>query len=216
MRRTALLSILTMLVLACSLVDLTQLVPLPAVANTYTPISSPTFPLPPPPTYTFTPTLIGLRPTATASQTPFPTASFVARTATIRSTLIGPAISPTAMPGNTGFDSIMLSASRIYIGDCGKNEVVFTVQVTKPSKTENAFLFLRLRNKLTGEDTGWDRGTALDAEGEGKFTYTLKASRFDDQNNSWIVYQLVGTDDEQKIVARSPIFPESLSLIKCP
>jgi hypothetical protein len=66
------------------------------------------------------------------------------------------------MPGNTGFDSILLSTSRIYIGDCGKNEVVFTVQVTKPSKTDNVFLFLRLRNKLTGEDTGWNRGTPLD------------------------------------------------------
>ena len=215
MKRTILLSVIAIFLLACSLVDLTQLVPPPPVLPD-TAIPSPTLTFPAPPTYTFTPTLIGLRPSATPSQTPLPTASFVARTPTLASTLIGPAISPTVMPGNTGFDSILLSTNRIYIGDCGKKEVVFTVQVTKPSKTDNVFLFLRLRNKLTGEDTGWNRGTALDAEGEGKFTYTLKASRFDDQNSSWIVYQLVGTDDQQKIVARSPIFPDSLSILKCP
>ena len=56
----------------------------------------------------------------------------------------------------------------------------------------------------------------MDNRGEGKFTYTLNASRFGDQENVWILYQLVGTDDEQKIVARSPIFPDSLSLLKCP
>jgi hypothetical protein len=111
---------------------------------------------------------------------------------------------------------IQLSTNQITIGSCGREEVTFTAQVTYPDKIESVVIFLRLRDKATGEDTGWDRGTAMNDEGEGKFTHTLRSSSPEGHTNTWVVYQLVGTDDEQEIRARSPIYSESLTLIKCP
>jgi hypothetical protein len=35
-------------------------------------------------------------------------------------------------------------------------------------------------------------------------------------NNAWILYQLVGTDDEGQNVARSPVFGDVLSILQCP
>jgi len=216
MRKIAPLSALALLLLACSLANLPPLLPgLATVPPTYTPVlfPSPTFV---PPTHTSTPTLIGLRPSSTPTETPVATSTLSLRTPTAMNTIIGPAISPTAMPGATGFDSILISVSQIYTGKCGKDTVDFDVQVTYPAKVESVVIFFRTRNVLSGEETNWDRGTAMEDEGKGRFTYRLNASRFGDQNNAWILYQLVGTDDEQNNVARSPIFSDTLSLLKCP
>ena len=205
------------LILACSLSQL----PIPAIPTLpplVTPLTFPTSTASPliPPTYTLTPTLIGQKPSPVPTDTPLPSATFSAQTPKAGPTVLGPAISPTIIPGGTGFDVVELSTSQLFIGSCGKQEVQFTAQVTYPDKIESVVLFLRLRNKATGEDTGWDRGTAMDYQGEGRYTHTLHASSLGDYTNTWVVYQLVGTDDEQAVRARSPIYPESLTLMKCP
>jgi hypothetical protein len=216
MKKITILSILCLVTLACGLSDLDVLLPpLPTVAMV-SPIPTLTYTLPPPPTYTSTPTLIGQRPSSTPTDTPPPTATFSNNTPIALPTRIGPAISPTVIPGGTGFDMIQLSTSTIYNGSCGKNEVTFDVQVTKPDKIEDVVIFVRLRNQLTSEETYWDRGTSMVNEGEGKFSYILKAEDLGDYSNTWVLYQLVGTDDEQQVRARSQIYSENLTLLKCP
>ncbi|MGE5250413.1 MAG: hypothetical protein ACM3QS_09395 [Bacteroidota bacterium] len=216
MKKLAILSVLCLAALACGLSDLDVLLPpLPTVVMV-SPMATLPYTVAPPPTYTATPTLIGLRPSPTPTDTPPPTGTFTNDTPVPVRTRIGPAISPTAIPGGTGFDMILLSTSTIYNGDCGKNTVTFDVQVTKPDKIQDVVIFVRLRNKLTSEETYWDRGNSMVSQGDGKFSYVLAAEDLGDHSNTWVVYQLVGTDDEQQVKARSPVYGENLTLLKCP
>jgi hypothetical protein len=160
--------------------------------------------------------MIGQKPTPTRTGTPTWTPT-MSGSPTMVNTIPGPRFSPTPMPGDTGFESIQLSTSQIVVGSCGSNEVTFNVLVSQPAKVESVVMFLKLRNKATGEDNGWDRGTTLDWDGEGQYSHTLKSSHFPTPDSPmWVLFQMVGTDDEQQIVARSPVFQDKLSLVKCP
>jgi len=217
MRKPAMLAALTLFAFACSMADLPQLVPplpTPLLGDTATPFPTWTSTLPAVPTYTGTPTLIGQRPSATPTDTPAPTTT--QGTPTAVNTIPGPQISPTVLPPDSGFESIVLSGDQIFLGSCGPSEVTFNVQVTSPDKIESVVIFLRRRDKVTGEETGWNRGDTLEDQGDGHFTYVLKSSQLGDHNNNWILYQLVGTDDSNENLARSPVFAESLTLLTCP
>lgn len=222
MKKTAILCSLAVLALgalACSLADLPELMPPVSTAmpgDTATPFPTWTSTLQAPPTYTFTPTLIGQRPSPTPTNTPLPTKPLSLLTPTDVPTIIGPSTQPPALPGDSGFDSIALSTDTIYTGDCGENKVEFTVLISKPDKVVDVVLFIRFRDKGTGEETGWDRGTSLEREADAMYKLTVEANQLGSHNNAWVLYQLVGTDDEGKNVARSPVFAESLTMLTCP
>jgi hypothetical protein len=219
MRKIAILSMIGLSLLACSISDISRFMPVPAtqaLAATLTPF--PTWTMTPavPPTLTYTPTMIGQKPSPTVTGTPTWTPT-MSGSPTMVNTIPGPRTSSTPLPADTGFETIDLSATQIVVGSCGVNEVTFDVQVSKPDKVESVVIFLKLRDKVSGDDSGWDRGNTLDYEGEGHYTYTLKSSDFaTPANASWVVYQLVGTDDEQALVARSQVYAEKLTIVKCP
>lgn len=219
MRKLLILSLLGLMVLACSMVDVTRYLPVTVgtpLPDTSTPFPTWTNTLPAPPTHTPTPTLIGQRPSPTITDTPTAT-PVVTGTPTTVNTVPGPALTPSSMPEDSGFVFIVLSGDQLYEGTCGPAQVDFEVQVHRPERVDSVVMFMKLRNQITGAETGWDRGTSLNSERDGRFTYTLKAADLPTaENPTWVVFQMVGTNDVQDNVARSPVYADRLTLFKCP
>lgn len=219
MRKLMIVSLLGLVVLACSMADITRFIPAAVgtpLADTSTPFPTQTPTLPSPPTYTFTPTLIGQKPSPTITDTPTAT-PIVTGTLTPVNTVPGPALTPSLMPEDTGFNWILLSGDQLYVGTCGAGQVDFDVQVFRPDRVESIVMFMKLRNQISGEETGWDRGSSMEDQGDGRYTLTLKASDLPDPANpTWVIFQMVGTNDQQDNVARSPVYADRLTLFKCP
>jgi hypothetical protein len=205
MRKFLTLSSLAMFLLACSISSLPGMpAPLPP---TETPLPLPTSTFTPaiPPTFTFTPTLIGAKPTEPPTETPVPTDQVL---------FITP---PTPTPIPIFPTSLEQSVDLFYWGACDPHAVSITVQVGAPSQVFSVELFLKYRNKDTGGNTGWNQGLSLNGVGGGTYTIILNGQDMGVyNNNSWVIYQLVATDSNGKEVARTPAFPESLTLSKCP
>lgn len=220
MRKLLILSSLAMSLLACSISSL----PLPGAptplppTETLLPLPTSTFTPAAPPTFTFTPTLIGAKPTVPPTETPVPTDQVLFITPPTSTIIpIFPTITPTSVLEGTGFLSLEQSVDLFYWGACDPHAVSITVQVGAPSQVFSVELFLRYRNKDTGENTGWNQGLSLNGVGGGTYTIILDGRDMGAyNNNSWVLYQLVATDGNGKEVARTPVFPESLTLSKCP
>ena len=215
MKIRALLFLFPILIMACGLSNLPSLAP-----ATFT--SAPTLPLPPtntptapiPPTHTSTPTLIGELSSATPFESPTPYGAIYTYTPTIDASA-GPSATPSILQG-TGFDSIDLSVDDFHWGSCAPNTVTVTTQVTDPTQIFNVVVFVRFTNQSSGKSTGWDSGTSMDSQGNGKFAATLDGTKMGVYYDSWVEYQLVGTDNNGQNVARSPVFANSLTLTACP
>jgi hypothetical protein len=91
-----------------------------------------------------------------------------------------------------------------------------TVKVSNAGQVFSVVIFVKFRNKSTGADTGWDDGTAMEDKGGGTFVFTFDGNQIGVYSNSWMVYQLIGTDSNGKEVARTPAFPENLAISPCP
>ncbi len=220
-KNTPLLSLLiTILLLACGVSDI------PSLLQQTVSTAPPATPLAPAatsapqstPTYTPTPTLIGLN-TEIAATFPSPFTATPAPT-TPPSPLAG---SPTASPNpsaaalvGTGFGAINVSSAVFYWGACEPSTVTITASVTNPAQVASLVLFTRVGNKTTGATSAWDKGTSMASVGPGAYSRTLNGNHMDVNRDSWIQFQLVGTDAQAKVVARSPVFHDVLSLSPCP
>jgi hypothetical protein len=215
MKIRALILLFPMLSLACGLSGLPSLAPATITA-------APTLPPPPTntpsepiaPTHTPTPTLIGALPSATLFLSPTPYGAIASYTPTGGPTLLV-TDTPSILQG-TGFDSIDVSTDEFHWGSCDPTTVTFTAQVTDPSKVFSVVVFTRFTNKSSGKSTGWDQGRGMDDQSGGKFTTTLDGTKAGVYYDAWVEYQLVATDTKAQNVARSPVFPSSLSLTACP
>ncbi len=217
MKRLTLL--LPLILLACSFSSF-PLIPLPGPTRPPTLTASPVPPTvtdtpPAPPTYTLTPTMIGARPTATETNTPLATGTILYLTPPTE-TLVPPTSIPTSSLAGTGFESIALTNIQIYWGACDPNAVTITAQVSSPGQVFDVVLFTRIRDKASGNSTGWDQGTSMDNKGDGTFSWVIDGRKLGQYANSWVMYQLVGTDQNGVEIARSPIYNDDLTLSSCP
>lgn len=215
-----LILLLPLLLIACSFSSL-PLLPLtgPTLPPTLTASPVPptvTFTPPTPPTYTPTPTEIGARPTDTPSETPPPSATILYMTPPTETPVPSTGVPTSASLGGTGFDSVKLTNIQIYWGNCSPNTVTLTAQVTNPGQVSDVVVFFKVRDKATGNSTGWDRGTSMDNKGDGTFSFVIDGRQLGQYANAWVMYQLVGTDRNSIPIARSPVFGDSLSLSSCP
>ncbi len=217
----ALLSLLiTVVLLACSVSDISSLLqPTVVVLPTGTPPPPVSTPTPPSsPTYTPTPTLIGLR-TEIAPTFPSPFTATTAPTITLTATAGSPSPSPNpagAALAGTGFDAINVSAPVFHWGACEPTTVTITASVTDPAQIAGLVLFTRVGNKASGAVGSWNKGESMALVGPGAYSRMLNGVHMDVTQDSWIQFQLVGTDADAKIVARSPIYRDALSLSPCP
>ena len=219
-KKAPLLSLFVALViLACSATDIPYLIPatptLPPTATAIPPTATPSLAIFP--THTFTPTLIGIHtenaptfpPPLTATPAPTATATTTAATAGV------PTAAATGLAG-TGFDAINLSSAIFYWGACEPTTVTVTATVTNPAQVDGLVLFTRVGDKTSGSSTAWDKGTSMALVGPGVYSRTLNGVHMDVTRDSWIQFQLVGTDAQNIVVARSAVYHEALSLSPCP
>jgi hypothetical protein len=224
-RHILLLSVLVVVSLACSSSDL--------IALLITPTPPPTAVIPPTattfvisaitptvytPTFTLTPTVIGGDPTDTPTftGTPPPTET--------------PEVTPTAqeniilLPEISGFQSVLLTQDTIYYGkDCQyPGEVEVRALVVDPGRVGLVSIFLRMRNKATGNDSGWDIGNTMNPVSDGLYSLTLDANdlhgedRFYYYDDAWLEFQLVAFDSRVREIGRTEKIVDRLSFAKCP
>jgi len=230
MKKNFILSLFAIGLLACSSLDL--------VAFVLTPTKAPSSPPPvatsqtqvpaitgtqPTPTFTYTPTLIGQKPSVTATVPPKITV-----TGTLPST-DAPEATPTLegylikLPESSGFFSILISTPIIYYGGCAlPKETRLGVRVSDPGQVKYVSFFIRLRSKSSGNDSGWDGGTVMQPVSDGLYNLTLNADDLHGDevykyyNDSWIEFQLVATDSRTIEVGRTEKIVDQLSLSPCP
>ncbi len=217
-----LISILVLFVLACSTTDLlaptaTPLPTLPLPTETLPPTATPMPSLTPtqlPPTFTPVPTL-----TATAS-TPS-TQAAPSATTTLQGSFTPQASQTAAPPQGAVFDKLTTSGNMITWGlNCQETSVTFTAHAVNGYGITSVLLFTRLQSQSTGVTTRWSNGTDMHSDGAGMFTYSLSARGIpyyqEFQSVAWVQYQLVATDSQSRIVGRSDIVLNSITLTRCP
>lgn len=221
-----LLPLLVLTSLACSLSDLTAFLATPTSPPPPTPIPATETEVPPPsstpithtPTFTLTPTLIGWNPTDTPTETGTPAA-----TETLETTPT-PEGNVILLPAASGFQSVLLSQETIYFGsDCPlPSQVEVRALVSNAERVGLVSFFMRLRNKETGNDTGWDIGTTMTAAGSGVYELTLDANdlhaddRYSYYSDAWIEFQLVAFDSRVREIGRTDKILDQLTLSECP
>jgi hypothetical protein len=220
MKKIALLSALTLVLLACSVSDVTNILsplftPTPshlATSTVYlTPSDTPTITATlPTPTFTDTPTLIGIGPSATPSLTETPTNAFTSSTGS------GNTLST---PQYVGFTTIQVSGNILRWGKCEPASLTFTAHVVDPVAETTVLLFLRLKNQTTGETTKWGGGASMNGDKTGTFTYTLtvkNVSRYQDFPGAWLQYQLVATNGGTEHLGWTQPYLDSITISPCP
>ena len=218
-KKSPLYLLIAVVLLACSATDIPFLLPAtptaPPTATLHPPTSTPGLVILP--THTSTPTLIGLR-TDTAPTFPPPLTATVAPTVTATEPAFTAGVPTATQPGlaGTGLDAVNLSATVFYWGACDPTTVTLTATVTNPAQVDDLVIFTRVADKTTGSVGGWDKGTSMTAVGSGVYSRTLNGVHMGVSRDSWIQFQLVGTDSEKKVVARSSVYHDSLSLSPCP
>lgn len=171
-----------------------------------------------PPTFTPTPTLLGGPASLTPSFTPLPTNTFLLvtlPTGTPEPSSTAATVTPSGLEG-TGFNSLELSADTFYWGSCDPGDVTMSINVDDPANVLAVVVFVRFRNKATGNVTGWDQGSSMEPQGGGAFRFVFDGDKMGVFYNTWVNFQFVGTNGAGANVARSPVFLESLTLSPCP
>ena len=222
MRYIWFVSIIVLLVSGCALPEFlpasTQTSIQPTVIKTELPAKTATITVTQPtPTYTKTPTLVGLSPTITitgdpVSATPsFTLVPFIVDTPTPLILVL------TETPGE-GFKSLAISGNQIFWGTCKRGSVRITAEVTDPDEVYSVVIFVRLRDAESPDTTPWSKGAAFDNRRNGIFTYDLDADAVSEHGyymKAWVLYQLVATDVLGKVIGRTKIYTQSLTIEPC-
>lgn len=167
------------------------------------------------PTFTFTPTLLGGLQSTDEIGTPTGTPT---RSPTAIQLVLGGPLTQTSYV--KGFVSIILSEPEISWGDCdAPHEVMVTARVSEPARTLNVTIYVRLEGKAGGDSTDFISGTLMENLFNGSFTYLIRAEEIRSYSNfsdAWIQLQFVSTDTGNKVIDRTRVFTQNLSLTRCP
>jgi hypothetical protein len=210
---------------SCALPDISFL---PEPTGTSAPMSPTTIPSPmdtptitptqPTPTFTATPTLYGFKPPATITGTP-PTVTPTQTPLPLFIDTPTPLIltTPQESPGE-GFKWLILSEDRIFWGICRPGTVNLEVAVSDEEAVWRVYLFMHLKSTKKEDTTPWV-GTTMTSHRDGRFTYTIRADLVDGRHDylrAWLVFQMVAVDDEQRVIGRTRIYDQALTIEPCP
>jgi hypothetical protein len=219
MRRFYIVVVLAILIQACAGLPLglgqptDTPVPTSTVTATMTPMD--TFTPSVTPTSSPLPTIVHI-PTWDPNQTPtfIPIPIFIGKdTATPNSFVM-----PTPLGPGPGFVSVEIVDSIIYWGSCKPNKTRIIAKVENPEVVFSVIIFVRVKNAFKEDYTPWTTGNTMQNHWDGTFTYWQNANTTEGHNhykNSWIQIQLVATDDMGKVVGRTQIYPNAISLSPC-
>jgi hypothetical protein len=223
MKKNSILLIFAVLLSACSMTvgEFLGIPPTSTVAPTFTitniPTDSPTStPTAPTPTFTLTPTMVGLK-TKTSTPDFTPTQLLLTPLGLTELPSSTPISLVTQVPIE-GFISISVSDEQFYKGkDCPPSSVKFTAQVADPASAAFVVLFVRFKSKQTDATSKWT-SIAMQTIGAGTFMHELIPSEMkavDIFENAWVQYQIVSTDSNSNQIGKTDIFSERLTLLEC-
>jgi hypothetical protein len=97
----------------------------------------------------------------------------------------------------------------VYIG---------SVEVENPEDVYSVIIFVQVKSATKDDHTPWTTGNAMQGHRNGTYTYSLAATTTYGHNhykNSWILFQLVATDDMGKEIGRTKIYINEIALSPC-
>jgi CSLREA domain-containing protein len=132
-------------------------------------------------------------------------------------------LTPTPTTASVTFSKPILSTETLYFfgpnspGNCGPNQVKFTIGLSSLAGVANVNLFVRLKEQSSGRLGAWSGGLPMTPIGNNQFTATLLAEDVPEVRTfleAWLQYQFVALDKAGNPVARSDVF-WNITLLRC-
>lgn len=142
-------------------------------------------------------------------------------TATSRPTITLEPLDPTLFtPSPNLFLSVTRDTSQIVWGSncAGARSIRFTTQVLPARRLRYVTLWYRLQDKYSGRHTEWGGGAIMSDNDQGTYFYTLDLSqihRYRHFEDAWFQYQLVASTATQRVLGRSVVSRNEVSLTNC-
>jgi hypothetical protein len=79
-------------------------------------------------------------------------------------------------------------------------------------------IFVRVRSAKKEDYTPWTTGDVMSDHRDGTYTYLLRGSAIEGHNHyrdSWVIFQLVATNNKGEEVGRTQIYTGSIALSPC-
>jgi hypothetical protein len=164
-----------------------------------------------------------LPPTTTASTgTPLITDTATPEfTATIRPTITLEPIDPIFFtPSPNMFGLVQRSTDQLVWGSTceGARFIKFTANVQYVRRLRYVTLWYRLQDKYSSRHTDWGGGAIFADNDQGLYWYTLDLSqiqRYRYYEDAWLQYQLVASTATQKVLGRSVVSRNEVSVTHC-
>ena len=165
---------------------------------------------------TLPPTTTPSTETPLITDTPFPTF-----TPTARPTITLEPLDPSLFtPSPNLFVTVQRSTDLIVWGSTceGARSIMFTTHVMPARRLRYVTLWYRLQDKYSGRNTDWGGGAIMSDNDQGIYFYTLQLSQiqyyrfFED---AWFQYQLVASTSTRKVLGRSVVSRDEVSLTHC-
>jgi len=107
-----------------------------------------------------------------------------------------------------------VSPHEVVYGNCGTNQIQFTAQVNYADNITNLYLFIRLRDTNSIQQTAWNNGFAMNPTTQnGIFVYTLSSSALPEMEtfqSAYLEYQFAAVNASGAVIERSPVFGDVL------
>jgi CSLREA domain-containing protein len=136
---------------------------------------------------------------------------------------------PTITPTLTPTPSVTVAALRFlqpkystdhfyyYGGGCGPEQVQLQIGVSDPAQVFSMGLFVRSKDKTSGEMKPWSGGFAMTPLGGGIYSFTLLSEDVLGYNafvEAWLLYQFVANDSGGNPILHSAVFSD-ITLSRC-
>ena len=157
-------------------------------------------------------------PTGTPLITNTPSPTF---TATTRPTITLEPIDPSLFtPSPNIFVSVQRNTNQLVWGSTcdGARSIRFIAQVAASKRLKFVLLFIRLQDKYSGRGTPWGAGAILNDNDRGVYFYTINLDQIADYRNfedAWLQYQFVAATSTRKVLGRSVVSRNEVSLTHC-
>ena len=142
-------------------------------------------------------------------------------TPTFRATITLEPISPNLFtPSPNIFLSVQKSTSQLVWGSTceGARSIRFTVQIMPVRRLRFVTLWYRLQDKYSGRNTGWGGGAILSDNDQGTYFYDLQLNQITGYRfyeDAWFQYQLVASTVTRRVLGRSVVSQNEISLTHC-
>jgi hypothetical protein len=142
-------------------------------------------------------------------------------TATFRSTITLEPLDPSLFtPSPNIFLTVQRSTNQIVWGStCDlPHSIRFTAQVMPVRRLKFVTLWYRLQDKYSGRHTDWGGGAIFSDNDQGTYFYDIQLNQINDYlffEDAWFQYQLVASTVTRKVLGRSVISRNEVSLTHC-